>query len=117
VSLSWVLTEAGAFAREIDVDKKLMRYSQGVQPVAPRDRLVARRAKRLVDGVQLSALEADGVMALANHLMVGLMDLDERRQSLAAGDPMRNSILTEIEATAIRKCKAIQNEQGSSWGL
>lgn len=94
-----------------------MRYSSGSQLVPRRDRAVAQQAKGTFDEVRLKALQADGAMALGNHLMQGLVALDEYRLSLAQGDPIRSALLMEIEASTIRQCKVIQNSLYNQWGV
>ncbi len=99
------------------MQNELMQYSKGSTPVPRQDRRVAREAKESFDEVRLRALQADGAMALAGHLMEGLIALDARAQSMAAGDPIKMAILMEIEATAILQCKNIQRGLYQSWGF
>ena len=99
------------------MDNQLMRYSQGTEVVPKQDRAIAAKGKVTVDEVRFKALQADGAMALASHLMDGLIQLDAKAQSLAQGDPIKMAILMEIEAGAIRQCKNIQNSLYDNWGL
>lgn len=98
------------------MDNGLMLYSSGA-PVPGRDRKVAKQGKDVFDEVRLRGMQIDGAMALAGHIMEEAVELDAKRLSLAAGDPMTAALLADIEATALRQAKAIQSSLYSRWGI
>lgn len=99
------------------MDNELMRYATG--EVKPRsvDRRVAVQARHIYEETQLAGFKADGVMALAGHMMEGLVMLDARRQSLSQGDPVTDVVLSEIEANTVRQLKQLQNDLGNGWRM
>jgi hypothetical protein len=99
------------------MNNELMRYSSGDQPVPWRDRRVSKHAKAIYDEVRTHALQVDGALALSGHIMEGIVALDERRQSLAQGDPTIAAMLMDIEANTIRQAKNLQNSLFSGWNL
>jgi uncharacterized membrane protein (DUF2068 family) len=96
---------------------ELMNQAKGNQIVPSRDRRVGKEAKAVYDEVRLRALQVDGVMALGGHIMEAAVALDQKRLSLAAGDPIVNGILAEIEATALLQIRSAQQSLFSDWGL
>lgn len=99
------------------VKNELIRYTTGQEVVPMRDRAVAKRAKVVRDDTRIAALKSDASMALAAHIMEGLVGLDNYRQQLAQDDPMIKAMLMEIEAAAIRQAKSIQNGLHNDWGF
>jgi hypothetical protein len=94
----------------------LMRTASGERrPLNRAERASARAAADVVNEVRLAAIEADGAMALADHIMYGLMDLDSQRKDLQGSDPLLALMLGEIEATAVRQVKKIQNNLYTQW--
>lgn len=81
------------------------------------DRRMPRQARNVVDEVQLRALAADGVMALAEHIMIGAQELDITRRMLAKGDPALNAILADIEARALVQVSKIQAQTFNTFGI
>jgi hypothetical protein len=96
---------------------ELMRYMDGERRPARRDREVAAKAKPIHDEVRLAAFKADGAMALAGHIMEGVVGLDQHRRTLAANDPITNQLLADIEQQAIFSVKKIQSNLYNDWGL
>lgn len=96
---------------------ELMRYSQGKQAVPPRDRKLGKQGKEAYDEVRLRAMQVDGTMALGAHIMEEAIELDRTRLSLAGGDPILNGLLSDIEATALRQAKVIQQSLFNDWRL
>lgn len=78
-------------------------------------RRLRRDARRVVEETQLQALQTDGVMALAEHIMTGIVKLDTTRRVLARGDVGVNSILADIEARALLQVRKIQSETFNPW--
>jgi hypothetical protein len=73
--------------------------------------------RRVIDEVRHAALKADGSIALAGHIMAGVMALDGERRHLAKEDPALNLLLAEIEGEAVQQVKAIQRSIFDPWGL
>lgn len=96
---------------------ELIGYSQGSQLVPARDRRVGKQAKQVYDDVRLRGMQVDGAMALAAHVMDEAVQLDQKRLALAGTDPVLNGLLSDIEATALRQAKSIQQGLFSRWGL
>ncbi|MGJ5804373.1 hypothetical protein ACSCB1_35490 [Streptomyces europaeiscabiei] len=96
---------------------ELLRYATGELKAPGKDRALARRGKDFYDDVRLKALQSEGVMALAGHIMEGLVTLDNKRQALACGDPVTNATLAEIQATAIAQAKKLQSDLTDGWKL
>lgn len=96
---------------------ELVRYAKGDVRPALRDRAVAKHGKKIYDEVRTKAMEAEGAIALAGHIMEGFLGLNEKRISLAAGDPATNVTLVEIQNMAMAKIKAIQSSYGSDWDI
>jgi hypothetical protein len=95
---------------------ELMQMATGQRrPVTRAERESARAASEVVNEVRLAAIEADGAMALAAHIMQGMVDLDEQRKSLMSNDPLLALMLGEIEATSVRQVKKIQNNLYTQW--
>lgn len=109
-----VPTDADPQSRCMNND--LMRYGDGDRP-PPRDRKLARSAKEAVDEVRLAALRADGAMALAAHIMEGFVGLDDFRKSLSGGDPLKDTMLMDIEAAALRQVRGIQTGLYNRWDV
>jgi hypothetical protein len=99
------------------MNNDLMLYTSGEARVVRRDRAVAARAKPIHDEVRLSAFKADGAMALAGHIMEGVVSLDQHRRMLAGNDPVTNSLLADIEQQALFTVKNIQANLYNGWGL
>lgn len=97
-------------------DGELMRYSNG-EVVPKHDRAVARRAKAVHDEVRLAAFKADGALALGGHIMDGVVGLDQHRRALAKNDPVLNTMLAEIEATAVQSAAKIQADLYKGWNI
>lgn len=98
------------------MDNKLVRYTNGEVAVPYRDRSVAKRAKDVFDEVRLNALKADGAMALAGHIMEGVVELDNLRREISQGDPALEAMLMSFESTALRQMAKIQRELYDPWG-
>lgn len=96
---------------------ELMEYMNGSARVARRDREVAAKAKAIHDEVRLVGFKADGAVALAGHIMEGMVGLDEHRRTLAKNDPLTNTILADIEQQALYQVKKIQGRLFDEWGL
>lgn len=92
---------------------ELVRYATGEVMPARVERGVAREAKEIYDRTRLKALEADAIMALGSHLMTGIVQLDQKRKSLVSPEDALNSELVEIEMTAIRQARSIQDGRPS----
>ncbi len=99
------------------MNNELVRYAAGTVDVPRSDRQVAARAKQAYDEVRLAALKVDGALALAGHIMDGVVGLDNHRQALSNGDPVTDVLLADIQINAVRKVKAIQNGLYDEWGL
>lgn len=99
------------------MNNELVRYATG--DVRPRiaDIAIARKAKQIHDEVRLTALKVDGAMALAGHIMEGLVAMDDRRRQLAKDDPVTNEMLARIEATAVNQIGVIQMNLYNGWRL
>lgn len=95
-----------------------MKYVSGEQkPRNKGERALAKASKQIVGEVQLSGMKAEGVAALAGHIMDVATQLDQHRRELAGNDEVLNRILGEIEISAIRQMNRIQNSTFSQWGL
>lgn len=94
------------------MSNELLRYLNGDAPVARSDRAVARQGKAVYDEVRLKALQVDGAMALAGHMMEGITTLDLKRQTLAraSGSQELNVLLAQIEGTALAQAQQIQQK-------
>ena len=75
------------------------------------------KVKSVQDEVRLTAIKAEGALALAAHIMEGVIGLDEHRKSISAGDPVTDVLLTEIEVAAVRHVKSIQGSLYNNWRL
>jgi hypothetical protein len=51
--------------------------------------------------VRIKSFQADGALALAGHIMEGILGLDNRRRMLAQDDPITNALLADIQAQAM----------------
>lgn len=96
---------------------ELMEYMNGDRKVARRDREVAGNAKTIHDQVRLAGFKADGAMALAGHIMEGMVGLDDQRRMLARNDPVTSTILADIEQQALFQVKKIQGRLYDGWEL
>lgn len=99
------------------MSSELMQYMQGTVAPAKQDREVIQQAKKIHDEVRLSAFKADGALALAGHIMEGVVGLDNHRRQLAGNDPVTTALLADIEQEAINSVKRIQRDLTSGWGL
>lgn len=99
------------------MNSELLRYSTGRLSVPRRDREVAQAAKRIHDEVRLKSLEADGAIALAGHLMEGLVELDKYRRQLAGDDPITNQMLGAVQMMAVQQATSIQRGLFNQWGI
>lgn len=79
------------------------------------ERQTLKAAREVVGEVHLAAIEADGALALGEHIMRGVVDLDEERLRLAAGDPVLSALLGKIEARAIHQVESIQANLFTQW--
>lgn len=68
-------------------------------------------SRAIYSKVRLAALEADGVAALAAHMMKRMSQVDTARRQLAGPDATLNLIFSELEAEAVQQCKEIQRAQ------
>jgi hypothetical protein len=93
----------------------IMRFLNGDAPRP--SRAVVSRAKQTRGEVQIAGFMADGAMALAGHIMEGVVDLDAQRRMLAGNDPILNTLLADIEQTALFSVKKIQTGLYSQWKL
>jgi hypothetical protein len=91
--------------REATVNDELSRQVRGVTRNGRSDRLTVQCARLVHDGVRIAALKTDGSLALAAHVMEGAEGLDAHRQDLADNDPLLNTILADVEATALAQVK------------
>jgi hypothetical protein len=96
---------------------ELMRYVSGDVRPARVDRELVRQAKAVHDQVRLASFQADGAVALAGHLMEGMVGLDEHRRALAKDDPITNALLADIEQQAILSVKKIQANLYNGWAI
>jgi hypothetical protein len=97
------------------VNNELMLYSRGEAVPARRDRAVAREAKQLYDRARLQAMKADASLALAGHIMNGVVELDKLRHQLSDKDVFLEMILTDIEAVALKQVRRIQVDLTGLW--
>jgi hypothetical protein len=99
-----------------DKHTELMRMARGeVKPTNRDERQVAQAARAVYNEVQLARIEVDGAMVLAEHIMNRTLNLDVTRRQLSQDDPLVNLMLAEIEATALRQARAIQNQLYTEW--
>ena len=96
---------------------ELLNQAKGNQLVPNRDRRISKEAKAVYDDVRLRGFQVDGAMALSGHIMEAAVALDHKRVGLAAGDPIINGLLADIEATALRQAKSVQQALFNDWGL
>lgn len=96
---------------------ELMRYMTGEATPVRSERAVTGKARKLHDEVRLSAFKADGALALAGHIMDGVLQLDQHRRELAGDDPVINGLLASIENQAVRDITQIQKSLFNGWGL
>lgn len=96
---------------------KLIRYSSGMSSVPQRDRKVSKQAKEVYDEVRLRGMQVDGAFVLAGHIMGKAIELDQLRTSLAGDNLVHNQLLADIEATALRQAKGIQQSLFEGWEL
>lgn len=94
-----------------------MHYATGQTKPARHDREVALKSRQIYDEVRLSALKADGVAALAAHMMETIAELDAHRTRLSGDNPMLNQMLAEIEIDAYRKMQGNSRGGLNAWGL
>lgn len=91
---------------------ELVRLGSGNTPV-PRfgtqlEKQTARTANEIVSEVRLSALRAEGQIALAGHIMNNLTELNAHKRMLAQDDPGLHMMLSRIEAEAGEACTRLQ---------
>jgi hypothetical protein len=96
---------------------QLVSYVNHDTPIPFRDRRVAAQARGLYEEVQLADFKVAGTFALAAKAMQGAAELDDVRQQLAAGDPVRSAMLADFEAVALLKVKHIQRGLFGDFGL
>lgn len=82
-----------------------------------KNRAALRRIEEVVSEVRMAGVKTDGAIALAAHVMEGVRDLDDERRVLAAGDPVTNQVLAEIELEAVRQVKKIQGALFDVWSI
>jgi hypothetical protein len=99
------------------MDNQLVRYATRETAVPWRDREVAGRARRLYNEVQVADFKAKASFALAASIMQGAVELDQVREQLAGGDPVRSAILADFEAIAFMKAKNIQRNLFGDFGF
>lgn len=92
-------------------------YVQGRKASPGRARNLPGPARQVRDEVQLAAMQADGAIALADHIMDGLVNLDLHRRELAREDQTLHLLLTEIESTCVSQVKHSQRNLFNNWGL
>ena len=93
----------------------IMRFLAGDAPRT--SRAVVSQAKQTRTEVQLAGFKADGALALGGHIMEGVVCLDGHRRLLAGNDPLLNTLLADIEQTALFQAKKIQTGLYSQWKL
>ena len=71
----------------------------------------------VIDEVRRAGLKTDAAVALADHMMSRLRELDDNRRQLAKGDVTLNLICAEIESEAVQQCKEIQRRLNTPFGL
>jgi hypothetical protein len=81
------------------------------------DRQTQALAKKLINEVRIAALKTDGALALGDHIMTEIVELDDHRHALGRDNLALNLVLAEIEATAISQCKGIQRGLFNRWGV
>ncbi len=96
---------------------ELQRYAAGNVRPARMDRAVAREAKAVYDEVRIKAFQADGALALAGHIMEGILGLDQKRRTLAQDDPVTNALLADIQSQAMYQVKKIQANLFDDWNM
>ena len=99
------------------MEKKLVRYTTGQVAVPRKDKLVAGQAKEIYDETRLAGFKVDGALALAGHIMEGVVELDNLRQSLTQGDQIQDLMLSQIQGNALRQVIKIQSGLYEGWGL
>lgn len=78
------------------------------------DREFVKAAAEVVNEVRLAKLEVDGAFELGGHINDGLEDLDAKRRSCAASQEL-DALRVEIELTAFRQARRIQNNLYTQW--
>jgi len=96
---------------------ELQRYASGGERPARMERAVAQQAKAVYDEVRLQGFKADGVTALAGHIMEKMVELDRLRQDFSGQSQFLNQILVEIEVEAIHGAKKLQRDLFNDWNL
>jgi len=96
---------------------ELQRYASGNAQPARVDRAVARQARTVYDEVRIKSFQADGALALAGHIMEGVVGLDARRQALSQGDPITNALLADIQTQAMFQVRKIQAQLFDDWNM
>lgn len=99
------------------MDNELVRYANGAVVPTKAERGVAKAAKAVYDEVRMTALKADGEMALAGHIMQKAKELDDLRRSIAQEDPVMHSILIDVEKKALQKAALHQHNMFDPWGM
>jgi hypothetical protein len=85
-------------------------------PAPPRRKPTAAEL-RIQAEVRQAAMKADGALRFGEHVMEGLVELDEHRRALAGDDPTLNILLAEIEAETVGQVKKIQRNLYGEWEL
>lgn len=67
--------------------------------------------------VREAAMKADGAIRFGEHVMDGLVELDEHRRALARDDATLNVLLAEVEAETVGQVKKIQRNLYGQWEL
>ncbi len=78
---------------------------------------LSSQGRAICGEVRLAGLKADGAVALAQHMMARLRELDDDRRQLAKDDATLNLICAEIESEAVQQCKQIQRGLNSPFDL
>jgi len=97
------------------MDNQLVRYASGAAVVPKQDRQVAKRAQAIYDETRIAGMKADANMALAGHIMDGMVTLYERRRALAEDDPAVDMMLGEIQKNTMRALRRIQTNLFNEW--
>ena len=99
------------------MSSELQRYVSGNVRPARQDRGLVGQAKVVSDDVRLRAFKVEGALALAGHIMEGVVGLDNRRRAMAQNDPITTALLADIQARALLQVQKIQAGLFEDWDL
>ena len=98
--------------------RRMSRHERAQQIRADSRDLAHKITKQsIIHDTQIVNFKISAAVAVGEHAMSEITELDDHRVFLAAGDPTKNMLLAEFEAETVQQVKNLQRSLFNDWRM